>query len=175
MFRPIPTPATRTSRIASPAVRAALHRVKRRNARVRQTIPATTRARYPTRNTRRAPMIENATHPRTKGVSTKPARVAELPATVCMNSGTKEIAPNIAMPARKPVMTAATTIRLLNSRSGTIGSAALRSTATKPARASAATTSGATTSRRCHAPVWPAATTPRRSDDTPAANSATPA
>ena len=123
---------------------------------------------------RRALTIENATHASTNGVSTNPACVAELPTTDCMNSGTKEMAPNIAMPARKPVITAATTMRLPNSRNGTIGSAARRSTAANPAKASTAITSGATTSRRCHAPAWPAATTPRRSDDTPAANRSTP-
>src|SRR5881296_1742521 len=58
------------------------------------------------------------------GVRTMPAPVAVVPVTDWRKSGTNEIAPNIAIPARKRVTTAATTMRLPKSRSGTIGSAA---------------------------------------------------
>src|SRR2546425_965673 len=74
------------------------------------------------------------------GVRTMPAPVAVVPVTDWRKSGTNEIAPNIAMPARKRVTTAAMTMRLPKSRSGTIGSAAPRSTtpnSTSPVRPSA--------------------------------------
>src|SRR4029453_11754370 len=64
------------------------------------------------------------TQPSTKGISTTPAAVAVMPLTDCRNSGTNEIAPNMAIPARKPVTVAASTMRTRNNRKGRIGSAA---------------------------------------------------
>src|SRR5439155_1695794 len=106
---------------------------------------------------------------------TMPAPVAVAPVTDWRKSGTNEIAPNIAMPARKRVTTAAMTMRLPKSRSGTIGSAARRSTttnSTSPVRPSA---SGLSTAAPDQDPARPACTMPSRSADTPAVKRATPA
>ena len=108
-------------------------------------------------------------------MSTTPARVAEAPVTDCRNSGTKDSAPNIAMPARNRVTTAARTIRFLNNRNGTIGSAARRSTATNATSTAAPRTRSATISICDQDPTRPASTIPSRSAETPAAKRATPA
>jgi len=108
------------------------------------------------------------------GVRTMPAPVAVVPVTDWRKSGTNEIAPNIAMPARKRVTTAATTIRLPKSRSGTIGSDARCSTTTNRTSAVTPNPSGASTALPDQAPARPASTTPSRTADTPAAKSATP-
>src|SRR6266542_3063288 len=79
----------------------------------------------------RAPRMEQATQPMTNGMSTNPAWVALLPITAWRYSGTKAMAPNMAMPERKPVAAAARTIGLAKSPSGTTGSAACRSIITK--------------------------------------------
>src|SRR5205814_92058 len=103
------------------------------------------------RSTSRALTIDMATQPSTNGMSTKPAAVADIPLTCCRNSGTNEIAPNIAMPDRNPFTPAASTMRWRKSRNGMIGSRARRSTGTKAASATTALASGTRTS----APVEP--------------------
>src|SRR6266850_242572 len=90
------------------------------------------------RSTSRALTIDMATQPSTNGMSTKPAAVADIPLTCCRNSGTNEIAPNIAMPDRNPFTPAASTMRWRKSRNGMIGSRARRSTGTKAASATPA-------------------------------------
>jgi hypothetical protein len=49
-------------------------------------------------------MLEKKTHVSNSGASMVPVLVAVVPITPWMNSGMKEIDPNIAMPIRKPVM-----------------------------------------------------------------------
>ena len=127
------------------------------------------------RSTSRALAADSTTQPITNGVSTKPATVAEVPETVWRNSGTNEIAPNIAMPARNPVTMAASTMRLAKRESGSIGSRARRSTETNTPRLTAAMTSSPTTSSRPQAPTRPASTRASSNAETPTANSAMPA
>src|SRR5262245_61450068 len=171
---PIPMPASKTSNIALPEVSVADHRLKSRNATVRLAIPATTTVRYPTRSTSRALSTDITTQPRTNGVSTRPAPVALAPVTDGRNSGTNGSAPNIAMPARNRVTTAARTIRFLNNLSGTIGSTARPSTTTNATSTSTPMTSRPTTSTRDQDPTRPASTMPIRSAETPAPKSPTP-
>ena len=87
-------------------------------------MPASTTERYPTRSTMRAPRMEQATQPMTKGMRTNPACMALLPVTACRKSGTYEMAPNMAMPERKPVTAAARTMGRAKRVRGTTGSAA---------------------------------------------------
>ena len=175
MFSPMPTPPMSTSRMAVPVVSVASQRENSTKARARQIMPANTTIRYPIRSTRRALAADSTTHPITKGVRTKPAIVAEEPATCCRKSGTNEIAPNIAIPAKKPVATAASTIRLAKSPRGTIGSGARRSTAMNAPSATTATASAPRTSSPPQAPTRPAWTAPSSSAETPVAKSAIPA
>ena len=73
------------------------------------------------------------------GSSSRPLLVADAPCTVCWYSGRKLIAPNIAKPSRKPIAETSAKLRLRNSPSDRIGSAARRST--KPNAISDATPS----------------------------------
>ena len=120
-------------------------------------------------------MIDIATQPSTKGMSTMPAPVADMPLTAWRKSGTNEIAPNMAMPARNPVAAAASTTRLAKRRSGTIGSGTRRSTTTNAGSVTRATASGPTTSPPVHEPTRPASSTPTSRAETPAANRQSPA
>jgi hypothetical protein len=72
--------------------------------------------------------MESPTQLSMSGVSKDPAAVAVIPKAPCANSGTNDIAPNIATPAKNPAITATDTTRLRNSASGTMGSSARRST-----------------------------------------------
>src|SRR3989440_664774 len=120
------------------------------------------------RSTSRALSTDIATQPKTNGMSTLPDAVADMPLTACRNSGTNEIAPNIAMPARNPVAAAARTTRLPNSRSGTIGSATRRSTAKNAGSATTAIASRTCTSAPGPGPARPPSRTPTTKAETPA-------
>ena len=74
--------------------------------------------------------------PLINGSSSNPLLVAEAPCTICWNCGRNVTAPNIASPVRKVSTMAAVKLRLVNSRSGRIGSATRRSTATNAPNAS---------------------------------------
>ena len=58
------------------------------------------------------------------GSSSRPDCVGETPRTICRYTGKNTIAPNIAKPMAKPMALDTEKIRLRNSRSGRIGSAA---------------------------------------------------
>ena len=105
--------------------------------------PASVVGRYPTLSSSRPPTIERPTQLNISGVSSDPASVAVAPSAPCAKSGTNEMAPNIATPARNPATTETSTTRLRNRASGTMGSGAPRSTRMKSAHRSAAPPSSA--------------------------------
>jgi hypothetical protein len=170
----MPIPPISASRMATPCVSDVDQRLSSTKATVRHTMPASTTMRYPIRSTRRALVTDIATQPSVNGISTIPAAVADMPLTSCRKSGTNEIAPNIAMPARNPVDAPASTMRWPNMRRGTMGSAARRSTRTNATRASTDSASSPSTSSPVHLPTRPASITPIKSADTPSANRARP-
>ena len=85
------------------------------------------------------------------------------------------MAPNMAMPASRPVAAAARTIGLPKRRSGTIGSAARRSTKTNTTSSAPESASSPSTEGRAQDSPRPASTSPTRSAEMAAANTAMPA
>ena len=76
-----------------------------------------------------------------RGVSSEPDRVAEIPSTPCMNSGTYRMTPNIPMPKRNTATEETAMMGSRKSHSGSRGSAARRSINRNAANISTATTS----------------------------------
>ena len=126
------------------------------------------------RVTRRPIAIEAHNKPTTIGIESRPDSVGDMPRAICMYWLRKTVVPNIAMPTATPAITARTTLRSPNSRSGTSGSRTRRSTITaakqnsRPAETSTAV---------CHEPQaysCPASETQIRRLETPAAISVAP-
>lgn len=78
-------------------------------------------------------VVEAISSPATIGSMCTPDRVGLTPCTICRNVGRYVIAPNIAKPTMKLISATSVNVRTRNSRSGSTGSAAPRSTRTNTA------------------------------------------
>src|SRR3954449_6727704 len=68
-------------------------------------------------------IVDAAKRPATIGIVSRPDSVGDLPRAICMYCVRKTVVPNIAMPTATLAITASTTSRSRNRRSGTSGSA----------------------------------------------------
>src|SRR5437660_766315 len=160
---PMPTPARLMSRMPMPRVSPSFHPARSTKAAVSNSIPRTRLERSPARSTSRAARTEKTSQPITTGTSTIPASVALVPVTACRKSGTNVMAPNMAMPERKPVTEAARTMGLAKRARGTTGSAARRSIRTKTTRSTAESPRRASTEGLHHEAPRPPSRSPTRS------------
>ncbi len=128
----------------------------------------------PVRLTIRPIVIEAPNRPTTIGMVSRPDSVGDIPRAICMYWVRKTVVPNIAMPTATLAITASTTVRSANSRSGMIGSRTRRSTSTAASRSPAPASTSAAVCHEAHAYCWPASETQISRAETPAAISVAP-
>ena len=90
-------------------------------------------------------MTDVSAEPTISGVSSRPLTVGVAPCTVCWYSGRNVIAPNSPRPTKNVMTMVSEKFRFLNTCSGSIGSAARRSTAMNATRATTASATSAST------------------------------